>query len=145
MTYRTAIPADSPSLCQLLYDHMDGKADPEACRHAARNCITRTRRASTRAHSWCLVAWDDERSEMAGFIAAESVRVLGVAKVARFVSIDYLIGRNCAVGLLRELRKRTQMRIIWQVHGHWGRIEAYRRLARLALPEAKQTGALIEI
>lgn len=140
MHVRPAGYGDVLDVAHILHEHTRRKAHIETCRSRASAAVKR----GLRPGAFALVCCDDN-SEARGFLFAQKIEYLELMPQSFHYHVVYLAGRHCAVQLLRDLRKRTGSRILFQAHDKWGNMEAYRRLIRRAVPNACDFGHIFEL
>ena len=100
--------ADVARVAALLERYCRGKADLAVCRSRAGTAIKLGRRPSSQAEALVVERGD----EIEGFLFARPEHAFELLTHIQFMRIHFLVGRLAARPLLRELRMRTNMRIV---------------------------------
>ncbi len=112
MTIRTpAYGSDLEPLVKLIYGHprSRGKVKPGVARSRVAQCI---KRGNTNQGIFTCALVSEVSGRVTGFLYAEERNAFDLAHGVTFIEVHFLIGRNCAVPLLKELRARTKKRIL---------------------------------
>lgn len=117
---------DWEDVAQLVFLAGRGKVPLELCRKRAKQYVTQGAKSKS---VYALVRGDPPD----GFLFAVTRNAFDLSET-RFVEVHMVIGTGF-VELLRELRKRTNRRILVQSWAFFGRLIAFRRLLRPLDPE----------
>ena len=108
MEVRDAVHTDVPAVAALLERHCRGKSNLAICRSRAGTCIKLARRPKATAQALVVERGD----AIKGFLFARPEEAFELLENIRFMQVHFLVGAYAARLLLRELRRRTNMRIV---------------------------------
>ena len=126
MAARDAVHTDVNAVALLLAAHCRGKAELAVCRSRAGTAIKLARRP--KATAYALVV--DRDDEISGFLFARPDHAFNLLTNIKIMQVHFLVGRHAARPLLRELRRRTNMRIVINTWNALAEPNAMQRLLR---------------
>lgn len=115
-------------VAQLVYRAGKGRVPIELCRKRSKQYVMLGQHRRKQGH-YALIHGDPPD----GFLFAVTRNAFDLAET-RWVEVHLLVGTG-AVDLLRELRSRTERRILVQGWAFFGKLTAFRRLLRPLNPE----------
>lgn len=141
-TYRDHVGPITNALCNVSREKVDALMAQDIAKRFVQRAYDyrwRERKGYAGMFSACLVA-PTEESDIHGYLYAEERIAFDCVHGLPFVEVHHLVGRNCAVPLLEELKRRTRKRILL---AHWSILSNRRAFERLLRPLNPQQMAAI--